>query len=82
MAGYADEERALTHDTDLSPARYDLDLYTHIEGLVGEETELQKQADESHKQEHHARLRAIGEELDRAWEMLRRRAERRSKPDD
>ena len=56
------------------------EVYTHIEGLVGEENELLEEAEESRKEEHRKRLHAIGEELDRAWETLRRRADRRAKP--
>lgn len=77
MAGWADEELAREHDKDLSPIPGDLEVYAHIEGLVGEENELLEQAEETRKEEHRERLRAIGEELDRAWETLRRRAARR-----
>ena len=80
MAGFADEELAREHDEDLSPIPGDLEVYAHIEGLVGEENVLLEEAEESRKEEHRERLRAIGEELDRAWETLRRRAERRPKP--
>ena len=57
----------------------DLEAYAHIEGLVGEENELLESAEEDRKEEHRQRLHAITEELDRAWETLRRRAERRGK---
>ena len=80
MAGFADEELAREHDKDLSPIPGDLEVYAHIEGLVGEENELLEEAEESRKEEHRERLRAIGQDLDRAWETLRRRAERRAKP--
>jgi hypothetical protein len=79
-AFYPDEEIARERDKDLSPVPRDLEVYAHIEGLVGEENELLEQAEESRKEEHHERLHAIREELDRAWETLRRRAERRAKP--
>jgi Protein of unknown function (DUF2630) len=82
MASYnADERLAREHDKDLSPSPRGLDAYTHIEGLVGEENELLEKAEEGRKEEHRERLHAISEELDRAWETLRRRAERRAKPD-
>jgi hypothetical protein len=81
VAGFADEERSREHNRDLSPVPRELDVYAHIEGLVGEENELREKAAESRKQEHHERLHAIGEELDRAWETLRRRAEGRGKPE-
>ncbi len=80
MAGFADEELAREHDKDLSPIPGDLEVYAHVEGLVGEENELLEEAEESRKEEHRERLRAIGQDLDRAWETLRRRAERRANP--
>jgi len=81
MTGFgADEGLAREHDEDLSRFPRGLDTYAHIEGLVGEENELLEQAEEGRKEEHRERLHAIKEELDRAWETLRRRAERRAKP--
>ena len=81
MTGFdADEELAREHDKDLSPSPRDLDAYAHIEGLVGEENELLEEAEEGRKEEHRERLHAITEELDRAWDTLRQRAERRAKP--
>ena len=81
MTGFnADEGLAREHDRDLSPIPRGLEAYAHIEGLVGEENELLEQAEEGRNEKHRERLRAITEELDRAWETLRRRAERRSKP--
>jgi hypothetical protein len=79
VAGFADEELARAHEADLSPIPHGLDAYAHLEGLVGEETQLLEQAEQDRKKEHHERLRAIGEDLDRAWETLRRRAEQRAK---
>jgi uncharacterized protein DUF2630 len=82
MTGFgADEGLERAHDADLSRAPRDLETYAHIEGLVGEENELLEEADEGRKEERRERLHAIAEELDRAWETLRRRAERRAKPD-
>jgi Protein of unknown function (DUF2630) len=82
MTGFnADEGLAAEHRRDLSPIPGDFSAYAHIEGLVGEENELLEQAEEARKEEHRERLHAITEELDRAWEALRRRAERRAKPD-
>lgn len=81
MSGFsADEGIAREHDKDLSRIPRGLEVYAHIEGLVGEENELLKEAEEGRNEEHRERLHAIGEELDRAWETLRRRAERRAKP--
>ncbi len=70
------EEDVREHDDDLSPISHDLAVYAHIEGLVGEENELLKEAEQGRKEEHRERLHAIKQELDRAWETLRRRAER------
>lgn len=81
MTGFsADEGLAREHDKDLARIPRDLEAYAHIEGLVGEENELLEEAEEGRKEEHRERLHAIKEDLDRAWEMLRGRAERRSKP--
>lgn len=78
---FPDEPVSREHDEELSPIPRNLETYAHIEGLVGEETELLEEAEEDRKEEHRKRLHAIEEELDRAWETLRRRAERRAKPD-
>ena len=75
-----DDEVLRERENELSPIPRELEVYTHIEGLVGEENELLEEAEESRKEEHRKRLHAIGEELDRAWETLRRRADRRAKP--
>ena len=81
MTGFgADEGLAREHEHDLSRLPRDLEAYAHIEGLVGEENELLEEAQEGRKEEHRERLHAITQELDRAWETLRRRAERRAKP--
>lgn len=81
MTGFsADEGLAHEHQRDLSRLPSDLETYAHIEGLVGEEDELLEEAEEGRKEEHRERLHAIKEELDGAWETLRRRAERRAKP--
>ena len=81
MTGFnADEGLAREHDRDLSAFPRGLEAYAHVEGLVGEENELLEQAEESRKEEHRERLRAITQELDRTWEALRRRAERRGEP--
>jgi hypothetical protein len=82
MSFNADEQRALAHDQELSlsPIPQNIEAYAHIEGLVGEENELLETAEHDRKEEHRKRLDAITDELDRAWEALRRRAERRAKP--
>ena len=80
MTGFnANEGLSREHRRDLSPIPRDLEVYAHIEGLVGEENELLERAEEERKEEHRERLHAISQELDRAWETLRRRAERRAK---
>jgi hypothetical protein len=80
VAGFsADEPLAHEHDEDLSRFPGDLDVYAHTEGLVDEEYQLLEKAEESRTDEHRERLHAIERELDRTWEMLRRRAERRAK---
>jgi hypothetical protein len=76
VAGFADEELSREHDRDLSPIPRDFDAYAHVEGLVGEENRLLEEAEQGRREEHRERLKAIGEELDRAWESLRRRADR------
>jgi hypothetical protein len=79
VTGYNPPEEALAreHQRDLSPIPHNLEVYAHVEGLVGEETELLEGAEKEHKEEHRERLQAIRHELDGAWETLRRRAERR-----
>lgn len=82
MTGFsADEGLARAHDDDLARIPRDLEAYAQIEGLVGEEDVLLEEAEEDRKEEHRERLHAIADELDRAWEALRQRAERRGKPD-
>jgi hypothetical protein len=61
---------------DFVPGSRDLELYAHVEGLMGEEQALLAVPHEDRSQHHHDRLKAIGEELDRAFEKLRERAER------
>lgn len=63
---------------DLSPIPEGVELFARIEGLVGEEAALLAVPHEQRKQAQHERLRAVSEELDRIWEKLRQRAERRS----
>jgi Protein of unknown function (DUF2630) len=73
------EEDVREHDQDLSRTPRGLEVYAHIEGLVGEENELLKEAEQGRKKEHRERLHAIKQELDRAWETLRQRAERHAR---
>ncbi len=81
MTGFTgDEGLSREHDEDLSRIPRGLETYAHIEGLVGEENELLEDAKEGRREEHRERLHAITQELDRTWETLRRRAERRTKP--
>jgi predicted nuclease with TOPRIM domain len=80
MSYYSGQQAAADHERELSSIPRDLDLYAHVEGLVGEENELMEEAEEGHKEEKRERLHAIRTELDRAWETLRQRAERHGKP--
>lgn len=70
---YPDREIGRDYDKDLAQTPHDLEVYAHVEGLVGEETELLEKVEQDRKEEHRERLR---QELDRVWEMLHRRAER------
>lgn len=80
MGYQPDEELGRDHEEDLSPIPRNLEVYAHIEGLVGEENKLLEEAEEGRKEEHRQRLHTLTHELDRAWETLRQRAERRAKP--
>jgi tryptophan 2,3-dioxygenase len=51
------------------------DHYAHIEGLIGEEDALLRIPAHERTDEQRERLRSIGDELDRLWDALRRRAE-------
>ncbi len=62
---------------DFVPGSSDIELFAHVEGLVGEEAALLAIPAKDRSQHHHDRLKAIGEELDRVFEKLRERAERR-----
>jgi hypothetical protein len=53
-------------------------LFARIEGLVGQEDALLRIPARERTEEQHDRLRSIGAELDRAFEKLRERAERRA----
>jgi hypothetical protein len=58
------------------PRKPDVSLLSRIEGLVGEEDALLLIPAKDRSAHQHDRLRSIGDELDRIWETLRRRAER------
>ena len=72
--------RAIVQDK-YGPSPDVLELREIDKPVVGEEDVLLEEAEESRKKEHSERLHAIREELDRTWETLRRRAQRRAKPD-
>jgi hypothetical protein len=57
----------------------ELELFAHIEGLAGQEAALLAIPAHERTEAQHEHLRKITAELDRAWEKLRERAERRSK---
>jgi hypothetical protein len=59
--------------TGVSP---DLDAYARVEGLAGEEEDLLAIPAAERTKEHHERLRAVSEELDRIRERLHERAQR------
>jgi hypothetical protein len=61
---------------DLTPDQPELDLFARIEGLCGEEAALLAIPANERNQQQRDRLRAIADELDRAWRLLRERAER------
>jgi len=54
-------------------------VYGHVEHLAQEEDQLLAIAAEERTEEHHARLKQIREDLDRAFHHLRERHERRGK---
>ena len=53
----------------------DVSVYTRAEHMVGDEYALLQIAADERTPEQHARLRALEDELDRIWQLLRRRAE-------
>jgi hypothetical protein len=67
---------------EFSPASDELRLFARIEGLCGEEEALLSIPAGERTREQASRLRAIAEELDRAWSKLRERAERLGRGDD
>jgi hypothetical protein len=56
------------------PAPSDMTLAARIEGLAGEELALLAIPAKERSRAQHDRLRAIGDELDRAFEALKERA--------
>jgi Protein of unknown function (DUF2630) len=76
MTMFSDEEPLERGPEDFAPTPEGLDTYARIEGLTGEERRLMAVAHDERTAEQHERLRAIGAELDRAFEKLRERAER------
>jgi hypothetical protein len=53
----------------------DVGVYTRAEHMVGDEYALLQIPADERTPEQHARLRALEDELDRIWQLLRRRAE-------
>jgi hypothetical protein len=53
----------------------DVDVYAHIEGLVGEEEWLEDNAREPH---HHERLAEVRQSLDRLRHLLDKRRQKRA----
>jgi hypothetical protein len=52
-------------------------VYEHIEGLCGEEEALLQVPPHEREAHHHERLKHVEHELDRAFQRLRHRAEKR-----
>jgi hypothetical protein len=61
---------------DLAPRPEGVDLFARLEGLVGEEDALLRIATADRTPEQQARLRQIGRDLDRIFQVLRQRAAR------
>jgi hypothetical protein len=53
----------------------DVRAFTLAEHMVGEEYALLQIPEGERTEAHRARLRTLGRELDRLWELLRKRAE-------
>lgn len=69
-------ERPPRGPDELAPPPGGASLFARIEGLVGEEDALLRIPARERSRDEHDRLRVIGDELDRVWETLRRRAQR------
>jgi hypothetical protein len=74
--GWWEEHRAEYMNADLPEEG----LFARVEGLVGEEDALLKIPAHQRSGEQHERLGSIARELDRVWEHLRDRIERRGGP--
>ena len=75
MAAYGIAPR-LRRANDLAAGPPDVELFARIERLCGEEAALRAIPADERNQHQRDRLRAIAGELDRAWHLLRERAER------
>jgi hypothetical protein len=75
MAAYGIAPR-LRRANDLAAGPPEVELFARIEGLSGEEAALLAIPANERNQHQRDRLRAIAGELDRAWHLLRERAER------
>jgi hypothetical protein len=81
MTAFPGREQPRTKE-DLAPEAPELGLFARVEGLCGEEDALLKIPARERSREHESRLREIAAELDRVWEKLRERAERRGERGD
>ena len=63
-------------EDDLTPDQPEVELFARIEGLCGEEAALLSIPADQRSHSQRDRLKAISNELDRAWKLLRQRAER------
>jgi hypothetical protein len=71
MTQPADFESALQREPELPEA---MRVFSRIEDLIGQERALLQVPERERSREQRERLRGIGEELDRVFERLRRRA--------
>jgi hypothetical protein len=65
---------------ELAPDPLGLETFARLEGLIGQETALLKIPAKDRDREQNERLGSIADELDRLWDLLRRRAERLGRP--
>jgi hypothetical protein len=75
MVAYGIAQR-LRGGNDLAAVPPEVELFARLEGLCGEEAALLAIPANERNQHQRDRLRAIAGELDRAWHLLRERAER------
>jgi hypothetical protein len=77
VSGIYPYERPLRGKEDFAPTPEGAGLFARVEDLVGQEDALLRIPAKQRTDHQHARLAEIGRELDRIFEKLRERAERR-----